>query len=89
MRRALLIASMKVTARYPVQRYHVERGRGGPLLDEAADVEAIRIRTSMHDVMNRTAESVNAKITSTESVKSSANCVSFMPADDLSAGSMP
>jgi hypothetical protein len=48
----------EVIARCPVQRCHVERGRGGPLLDEAADLEAVGIRTAMHDLMNCPGESM-------------------------------
>jgi hypothetical protein len=43
----------EVISRDPVKRCHVERGSGRPLLDESADMKVIRIRTTMHDLMNR------------------------------------
>ena len=51
----------EVVSRYPVKRCHVEGGRGRPLLNEAADMEAVRIRTSVHHLMNRTRESMECK----------------------------
>ena len=46
---------------YPVQCRHVERCRGGSLLDGATDMESVRIRRSMDDLMDRTWESVKSE----------------------------
>ena len=48
----------EVISRDPVKRCHVERGSGRALLNEAGDMKVIRIRTTMHDLMNRARESV-------------------------------
>ena len=47
-------SSLGGDSRLPVQCRHVERCRGGSLLDEATDMESVRIRRSMDDLMDRT-----------------------------------